>query len=111
VEDDEGRDSFLSRGNSPPLADVLCNSKSTEVDSVGAVGRGVAGRARDEYVVCGLRAASRFLRRIVLRFPASRALRAGIAIATALPLGSFAEVAANVTLAALFGLHETLDSW
>src|SRR6266481_9043531 len=38
------------------------NSKSAEVDSVGTVGRGVAGRARDEYVVCGLRAASRFLR-------------------------------------------------
>jgi len=62
VEDDEGRDSFLSCGNSPPLADVLFNSKSTEVDSVGTVDAAVAGRARDEYVVCGLRTASRFLR-------------------------------------------------
>src|SRR5260370_32998079 len=35
--------------------------------------------------------------------------RAGIAIAAELPLGNFAEVAADVALPALFGLHETLD--
>src|ERR1700720_4464354 len=35
--------------------------------------------------------------------------RAGIAITAGVPLGNFAEVTANVALAALFGLHETLD--
>src|SRR6266849_3565591 len=35
--------------------------------------------------------------------------RAGIAITAGVPLGNFAEVAANVALAALFGLHESLD--
>src|SRR5207244_9997461 len=42
-------------------------------------------------------------------FQPIRRVRAGIAIAAGIPLGSFAEVAADVVLAALVGLHETLD--
>src|SRR5260370_35241851 len=42
-------------------------------------------------------------------FQPVRSCRAGIAIAAGLPFGFLAKVQANVALAALAGLHETLD--